>query len=138
MVATQRHAIFNLVVSLAALTTFAILIPHYGVARAQAGLAVLAFSGFGPIIFFSRRKFDERERAIFLRAAQITLIVLWLVLVGGIMAAYFVLSQQNSLMPVELLPLIVWLGGAALLICHAVAILTLHWWSNRGSAGSAE
>lgn len=137
MVASQRHAIYNLVVSLAALGTFLALLPFFGSGNAQVGFALLALTGLGPLLFFRRRGaevFDERERAIFLRATQIGFIFFWLLFVAGAMGAYLVLSHRSAAMPVDMLPLVVWLGWVALLVCHSTAVLSLHWWSNRGAA----
>jgi hypothetical protein len=128
VVPQQRYAIFNLLVALAALTLFAGLIPVIGPARAQAGFAVLSLSALGPL-FFRRRTgeviSDERDRSIFLRATQLSFLVFWLLLVGGLMAAWFLLRGKSAI-SVDALPLIVWLGAVALFVCQSTCILILY------------
>jgi hypothetical protein len=128
MVAQQRYAAFNLATGLAALTLFAALIPIVGVAKAQSGFALLAISALGPL-FFRRRKgqitSDERDRAILLRSIQIVFVVFWLLLVASLMVAYYALRHRGAI-PIDVLPLVVWLATAILLITHSAILLFLY------------
>jgi hypothetical protein len=128
MVAQQRYAVFNLVIAGFALVLFLVLIPIIGMWRAQAAFAFLAFSALGPY-FFRKRKGqiagDERDQVIHLRAIQIGFGAFWLLFVGGIMSTYVYLQHQAT-MSVEILPLMVWLGWIAFVLCQAVALLVLY------------
>jgi peptidoglycan/LPS O-acetylase OafA/YrhL len=128
MVAQQRHALFNLSVALAALIFFVALIPLLGVLRAQGGFCLLGISALAPLFWRSRKgktSFDERDRLIFLRATQIAFAIFWLLFVGGVLAAYYSFRNRNAL-PINLLPLVIWLGWSILLITHSTALLVLY------------
>jgi hypothetical protein len=128
MVAYQRHAVFNLCVALLSLCAFGILIPILGPAKAQGAFGLLALTAIGPLFFRKRggqTVADERDQMIFLRATQISFGFFWLLFVGGVMMLYYLPGGSGTISR-NLLPLLVWLGWIALLLCHATASLILY------------
>jgi hypothetical protein len=93
----------------------------YGPAGTFALLAVLAI---GPILFLPRKgqvTGDERDRAIHLRAIQITFGVFWLVFVGALNALYFMGAHTP-----DLLIQLVWFGAIAMVGCQSITVLILY------------
>jgi hypothetical protein len=128
MVAQQRYAFFQLSVALAALALFAAMIPSFGVVRAQAAFSLLAVLAVVPLVHWRlrhRETWDERDHAIHRRAAQLSFMAFWLLCVIGLMAAYHAL-RHRGLVTVEVLPLLVWIGGDCLLICQSAILLILY------------
>jgi hypothetical protein len=129
MVRQQRFALFNLIISVSALTAFAVLIPALGTRRAQAGFAVMALIALGPMLFRARAaevSGDERDRAIHLRATQITAGILWLLFVSAMMASLYWFPAIRF---ADFASAVVWLGAAALFICHSTCLLILYRYS---------
>ena len=126
MVRQERYAIFNIIVAIAAIILFSILIPAVGPLRAQSGFALMALLAFGPL-FFRRRAAeiagDERDRAIHLRATQITFMVFWSILAVGIVLASFWFPGARL---GDFVTSIVWLAAAVLYICHSICLLILY------------
>lgn len=130
MSAYQKHALFNLIVAMAALLLFLTLIPFWGFSRAQSAFGLLGIIGFGPL-FFRKGKgqiiADERDGQIHLRASQFSSAVTWLVFVGGVMGAYYYLGHFNhGIVGLDVLPSLVWFGTLVLLMSHAAATLILY------------
>ena len=126
MVRQERYAIFNMIVAIAAVVLFAALIPAIGPKHAQGGFALMAVLALGPL-FFRRRAGeiggDERDRAIHLRATQITFALFWVIAVGGIVAASYRFPGARL---GDFVTAIVWLGAATLFICHSTCLLILY------------
>src|SRR2546423_1724033 len=92
----QRHAVFNVLVCCFAAAAVLISIPFMGPARACGGFGFLGLLGFGPIVFYRRRKeFDERERLIHLRAVTAAGMFMFLLHVGGCLTLWLTYRQRG-------------------------------------------
>jgi len=126
MVQQQRYAVFTLCVGLAALVFFLALLPRIGWMRAQGAFSILAVWGAAPFLFRRRSiVYDERLRLIHLRALQIAGAILWLLFVSGMMCIYYHYRGEGPV-NVEIFPLIVYIGCAALLCVPSIMLLILH------------
>jgi uncharacterized membrane protein len=125
MVKQERYAIFTLIIAFGALAAFAVLVPLIGENRAQSAFALLALWSVSPLLYRRREGQildDERDRAIHLRATQITFGIFWLLFVSTLMALYFLNVRTH-----DLLILVVYLGTAVMLACHSLTMLILYW-----------
>jgi uncharacterized Tic20 family protein len=123
----EQIAWFTASVVLVAATVFLVMIPVFGMPRATAAFSILALLGFIPLLAWRRRgdrevMADERDRAINSKATLIGYTVFWLFFVLSCMVPYTMYNEQGS-MPVEVLPLILWLGFSVLQLVRAVATI---------------
>lgn len=128
MVAQQRHALFRVLVTSAALILFLGLIPRVGVWRAQSAFGVLGFLGAAPLVIGKSRArllFDERDRQIHLKAIQIGTGIFWVLFAAGMWAAYWHF-HNDRVVPVTGIALLAWLTWTAFELCNAGAMLFLY------------
>ncbi len=130
MNATQRFAVFNLMVIGLALFVLAILFPVMG-KGALGAFGVLGLMGFGPFFFRSRGVagqvpvvVDERDRKIQLRAWFFAHLLFWLVFVLAAVPLAGLVYGQDGAVPVEVIQASVFAG---LIVVYGAASLSMLW-----------
>jgi uncharacterized integral membrane protein len=130
----QKLAWFNLTVFAGAVVSYAIAVPllawYFHRTLAAASLPSLGmfglcgFWGFGDLIC-SPRKLDERETLINQRAMMTGFVLFWLVWVLSCMGVWAVLTyiRHQDVVPVILLPILVFAGGIVCVVTRAIATL---------------
>lgn len=130
----QKLAWFQLIVFAIAVASYAIAIPslasHFHQTLAAASLPSLGMFGlcglwgFGDLIC-DRRKLDERERLINQRATMAGVTLFWRVWVLSCMGIWAVLLyiRHQDVVPVTLLPSLVFAGWIVFTVTQAIATL---------------
>lgn len=128
MTVQQKQAWFTLAVCVAALVTYAVLLPLLGPARAWGAFGILGLAGV-PALFSRRGKvkvlLDERDELIGRRAQLITLRIFWGCFVSACLITWKVVTEINhsDVIPVYFLPTMVIGAWVLYLGCHSVVIL---------------
>jgi hypothetical protein len=109
------------------MAVFILLIPVLGLFRATGAFGILGLWGLTPLFAWRRRGsrevyWDERDRAINSKATVIGYTVFWGFFVLSSMVPCLMYGEQGS-MPVEVLPIIVWLSASVLLLVWSVATI---------------
>jgi hypothetical protein len=130
----QKFAWYNLTVFAIAVAAYAIAVPvlaaHFHRTLAAAALPSLGMFGLCGLWGFAqficdRRKLDERESLINQRAIMAGVALFWLVFVFSCMGVWGVCFyiRHQAMVPVALLPALVWGGFIAYTVTQSVAIL---------------
>jgi hypothetical protein len=130
----QKFAWYNLTVFAIAAAAYAIAVPvlaaHFHRTLAAAALPSLGMFGltglwgFGSLIC-DRRKLDERESLINQKAMIAGMLLFWQVWVLSCVGGWAYLSyvRHQDVVPVTLLPILVFAGGIIYVVTQAIAIL---------------
>ena len=130
MSVNQKAAWFNLSVAISAVLVYCLLTSLVGPSRAMAAWSLTGLSGFTPLFYRRAGKsgqvvLDERDQLVQLRAHLATLLVVWLCLVFGCMSTWAVFRyvKHQDTVSVDVLPLVVVVGGVIYLVTMSIAIL---------------
>jgi hypothetical protein len=136
MASAQKQAVFNLtIIVLTVITVFA-LAPVLGFQRAQGGLGLLGFLGFGPFLFRKRPGevlYDERDFVIQVRAWVAAYSIFWVAFVAVCVLAPFTFGS-SGFVRVELVQMSVWYGF--MMVWGISAVITLIQYAQGGIRGA--
>ncbi len=128
----QKAAWYTLVICLAALVCFAVLLFTIGFPAAMSAFALLAFTGFTPLLFTHGRGhgevlLDERDRLLLRKANVIAGTASYLAFVVSCMIAWFIPFFSGAQhVDISILPLIVFGGGITLMMVRAISVIVLY------------
>jgi hypothetical protein len=128
MTLQQKVAWFNLAVSGAAVLAYVALVPVLGAGPALGAFGICGLWGFS-VLFHRRRKgqvvTDEREQLIAVRSQLAGLWVFWEAFVAACMITWAVVRYHydRSVVPVDLLPVLVMGGMVVYGVTQSIAVL---------------